>query len=177
MTPDTAATCQRALGFLELGMTEDAWNEMSELPAAHDEHSPVRQLRVEILGRMGRWGDAAALCLPMLEKEPGEIFWWIQGAYAQRRAHSIEAADAILRGALAHHPPEGIVLYNLACYACVQGRMEEAKDFLNRTIHTDPEHIIAMALKDEDLIPLRPWVIQREAELRASSFEYLPPKP
>ena len=177
MTYDSADHCQRAVGYLELGMADDAWDELSVLPPECDEVTPVKQLRVEVLGRLGRWREAADLCLPMLEREPAEIFWWIQGAYAQRRADSIEAAELILRRALAHHPPDLILLYNLACYACVQGRMEEATDFLNQAILGNPESIIPMALKDEDLVPLRAWVRHRESELRNCELPALPPKP
>jgi len=177
VTYDSADHCQRALGYLELGMAEDAWDELAALPTEFGELKPVKQLRVEILGRLKRWGEAAELCLPMLESEPSELFWWIQGAYTVRRSESIEAAELILRRALAHHPPDNLLLYNLACYACVQGRMEEARDFLNQAILGNPETVVPMSLKDEDLVALRPWILKREAELRSAALPILPPLP
>ena len=41
---------------------------------------------------------------------------------------SIEAAEAILLRTEAIHPKVGMVAFNLASYASVTGRMEEAKE-------------------------------------------------
>lgn len=177
VTHDAASTCQRALGFLELGMPQDAWEELGELPAEIAETSPVIQMKVEVLNRLKRWQDAAELCRPMIEREPGELFWWIQRAFSLRRSESIESAEAVLRSALVHHPPEGVLIYNLACYACVQGRLDEARDFLGRSISGDPDTIIRMALQDPDLAALRPWVEDLREDHRRNRIPPLPPKP
>lgn len=139
-------------------MPQDAWEELAGLPAESGGFSPVKRLRVEILGRLERWQEAVDLCLPMTEQEPGDSFWWVQGAYAQRRARSIADAEKVLRDALLHLPPDGLVLYNLSCYACVQGRLDEARDWFERSIVGEPKTVIAMALLDPDLEALHPWI-------------------
>ena len=58
--------------------------------------------------------------------------WWISLAYALRRTESIEKAEAILLRAQAIHPKVAMIAFNLACYASVTGRMEEAKERLGK---------------------------------------------
>src|SRR5688572_30043829 len=74
---DITAACRRALGFLELGMPEDALAELDELKVAK---SIALRLRVDVLFRLGNWAAAAAICLPMTEQEPSDPGWWIQAA-------------------------------------------------------------------------------------------------
>lgn len=163
-----ANTCQRALGYLELGMAEDAWEELRELPREADDLKEVRQLRVETLVRLQRWEDGAALCIPMLDKEPGEVFWWIQGAYCERRARTIEGAERILRSALMFHPADSIILYNLACYACVQNHLEESKKLLEHALALSGDDILVMALKDDDLGALHSWILSHRTMANSS---------
>jgi len=162
MDAEVRMICQRAAGYLDLGMPEEALIELDGAPLG----SPaLLHLRVEVLFRMKRWDEAALLCLPMLEKEPAEPAWWIQAAYAVRRAESMEAAEPILQAALKRHPSECLISYNLACYACVQGRHEEARDLLARAASADPAQVIKMAQNDPDLLGILPWILDRAAKI------------
>ncbi len=160
MTNDASECCRRAIGYLELGLPEEALAELDEATTAT---SQALQLRVEILFRLQRWNQAAGICVPMLEQEPGEPAWWIQAAYALRRARSVEEAEPILRAALDHHPDEVLILYNLACYACVQGRPDEARDLLARAIEHERAQVLLMAAHDPDLAAILPWIRAQSA--------------
>ena len=48
-------------------------------------------------------------------------------SYALRRTESVEEAEVILLRAQAIHPKVAMIAFNLAWYASVTGRMEEAK--------------------------------------------------
>lgn len=154
------------MGFLELGMPDDALAELDELSVGS---SLVLHLRVDALFRLKNWQEAAAICLPMVEQEPSDPGWWIQAAYSQRRARSIGEAEVILRKALRHHPRHGLILYNLACYACVQGRPDEARGLMKQAIAIDPEQALAMANTDPDLAAIRPWIFEQQAARRGRS--------
>ncbi len=154
------------MGFLELGMPEDALAELDELSVGS---SLALHLRVDALLRLKNWQEAAAICLPMAEQEPSDPGWWIQAAYSQRRARSIEAAETILRKALHHHPKHGLILYNLACYACVQDRPDEARALMEQAIAIDPDQALALANKDPDLAAIRPWILGQQAARRIRS--------
>lgn len=161
---DTDAACRRALGFLELGMPEDALAELDELTVVN---SIALHLRVDALFRLKDWSAAAAICLPMTEQEPSDPGWWIQAAYAQRRASSIEEAEMVLLAALTRHPANGLILYNLACYACVQDRTDEARNYFHRAATTDPEQMLTMGMRDPDLEGIRPWLLDLQADHRS----------
>ena len=82
---------------------------------------------------------------------------WISLAYALRRTESVEKAEAVLLRAQAMHPKVALIAFNLACYASVTGRMEEAKERLRHAIDLDKD-IRGLALDDEDLKPLWDWI-------------------
>ena len=50
-----------------------------------------------------------------------------------------------------------MIAFNLACYASVTGRMEEAKERLRHAIKLDKD-IRRLAIDDEDLKPLWNWI-------------------
>jgi hypothetical protein len=54
-----------------------------------------------------------------------------------------------------------MIAFNLACYASVTGRMEEAKDRLRHAIDLDKD-VRGLALHDEDLKPLWDWIARLE---------------
>ena len=81
----------------------------------------------------------------------------ISVAYAVRRNESVEKAEAILLQAQIIHPKVAMIAFNLARYASVTGRMEEAKERLRHAIELDKD-IRGLALDDEDLKPLWGWI-------------------
>jgi len=161
VTNDVTAACQRAIGFLELGMPEDALAELEQLHGDAADASPVLHLKVDALLRLQDWAAAAEICLPMLEKEPADPGWWIQAAFAQRRASSVGEAEMILRTALQGHPKHALILYNLACYACVQERFDEACELLEQSFAEEPAAMLLMATGDPDLAGIRPWILEK----------------
>lgn len=119
------------------------------------------QLRTEFLTRLSRWKEASDICLLMIELDSANPFWWVQGAYAMRRARSIVDAEIILREALVHHPHNVLVVYNLACYACVQERFDDAISLYGRAIALDEKMVFEMSLRDPDLVGIHPQIISR----------------
>jgi len=82
---------------------------------------------------------------------------WINLAYATRRAESTEKAEAILLQARELHRDNSMIEFNLACYASVTDRFDEAKARLKRAIELNKD-IRRLALDDEDLRPLWSWI-------------------
>ena len=86
-----------------------------------------------------KWDMAAAVASHLVKVEPETAGWWMSLAYALRRTESIEKAKAILLRAQAIHPKVAMIAFNLACYASVTGRMEEAKERLRHAIELDKD--------------------------------------
>ena len=90
----------------------------------------------------------------MTEIEPEQAEHWTHRAWAERRNQGIPVAEKTLLHALAQFPNEGILYYNLACYAAVDGRTAEAKSLLSKAIELDSA-FKGLALEDEDLVGVR----------------------
>jgi hypothetical protein len=98
-----------------------------------------------------------AVASHLVKVDPETAGWWITLAYSVRRIEGIQKAEAILLRAQAIHPKVAMIVFSLACYASVTGRMEEAKVRLRHAIALDKE-IRRLALDDEDLKPLWDWI-------------------
>lgn len=90
---------------------------------------------------------------------PGEAFvpspWesWLAAAPHYLRKDYL-AARAILRQALAEHPDNANVLYNLACVEALAGDQDAAVEHLSRALEVDPR-AREWARSDSDLDPIR----------------------
>ena len=132
---------------------------------ALEEIAPEDKTRREVLGaRVGiymaakKWDMAAAVASHLVKVEPKNSSWWINLAYAKRRCEGIKSAEAILRQARELHHDNAMIEFNLACYANVAGRFEEAKVRLRRAIELDKQ-FQKLAFDDEDLQPLWDWIV------------------
>jgi predicted Zn-dependent protease len=139
-----------AEGFLELGDPDSAWDELESIPAEDRAHPVVLRMRVEIYREKKRWMEMAEIARHLTELEPELSGHWINRAWAERRHIGLEAAEQTLLKAREAFPEEPLVHYNLACYACQQKRVDEAKERLAKAIELDPQYRV-LALEDEDL--------------------------
>ena len=119
---------------------------LDDAALALEEIEPEDKTRTEVLGARvvlyiaaKKWDMAAAVASHLVKVEPENEAWWINLAYSVRRSEGIEQAEAILLRAQAIHPKVAMIAFNLACYASVPGRMEEAKARLWHTIDLDKE--------------------------------------
>ena len=71
-------------------------------------------------------------------------------AWGQRRGTGILEAEKTLLTAIERFPKEATILFNLACYASKQGRLDEARERLKTAIELEPGFKEA-ALRDDDL--------------------------
>jgi Flp pilus assembly protein TadD len=146
-----------ASGYRELGMFDDAARALEEVDPEDRARIEVLGARVDCYMAAKNWRMAAEVAGHLIEVEPENAGWWINLAYAIRRADSVEKGEALLLRARKLHPHNAIIAFNLACYACVMGRPEEAKAHLEHAIALDAK-IRTLALHDEDLKPLWDWL-------------------
>lgn len=139
-----------AQGFIELGDPDSAWEELEGIPAEDRAHPVALRLRVYIYREKKKWMEMAEISRHLTEIEPQQPEHWTNRAWAERRHRGIPVAEKTLLHALKHFPNEGILYYNLACYACQLGRLDEAREKLAKAIEMKPAFKRA-ALEDEDL--------------------------
>jgi len=144
---------QRADGFLDLGMTRKAREELDRVAQNHRDSTPFRLLAMRLAMDEKDWRTACEVAAALLARHPDEPAFWIQLAYAKRRAENIEVAHHILSDALVRFPEVATISFNLACYECQLGRNDEAMRRLNEAFALD-ENCREAALEDEDLKPI-----------------------
>ena len=144
-------------GYLELGMFDDAAMVLEEIKPEDKNRTEVLGMRVQLYMAAKKWDMAAAVASHLVKVEPENEVWWISLAYSVRRVEGVEKAEAILLRAQSIHPKVAMIAFSLACYASVRGRMEEAKEHLQRAVKLDKD-IRLLALDDEDLRPLWDWI-------------------
>lgn len=150
---DARRHIQRADGFLDLGMALDARAELDQIPEAFRNVAPVRVELLRLAFTEKDWPAAAALAGELSGKFPDEPAFWVERAYATRRAVSIAAARDILTDAALRFPKLAMIHFNLACYDCQLGNLDSALRWLAQAVALD-EKCHEAALEDEDLKPL-----------------------
>lgn len=146
----TEQRIRAAEGYLYLMLFEEAMSELESLPRDAAENEAVMELKIVILQGLTRWQEARELAESLAVKSPGEPGWWILWAYSLRRERSVEAAREVLLQAVLLHPKEAMIVYNLACYDCVMGNEESARQLLQTAFLMD-EGLKETARHDSDL--------------------------
>jgi Flp pilus assembly protein TadD len=147
-----------ANGYCELGMFGEAERALEEIDEEDKSRKEVLAARADLYMAAQKWSAVAEVARYLVDLEPENAAWWINLAYATRRADSIDKAQAVLLQARKLHPENAIIAFNLSCYACVTGHVEQAKTHLKHAMALDSK-IRALALRDEDLQTLRSWII------------------
>src|SRR5215831_11640377 len=144
---------QAAVGYVELGMFEDANDQLERIDPFNRAAPEVLAVRLAIYRGLERWELMQQIAKRLKEFEPDNVQWTISLAYATRRAYSIEIAMEILLSAEPKFPKEATIPYNLACYYCQLEEIETARRYLKKAFEIDLNWRVA-ALEDKDLEPL-----------------------
>ena len=143
-----------AKGYLELGMLAEAAAELAQIPKPESSELDFLSVRLALLQEQQNWPAVRDCARDYAARAPEEAAAWVTWAYAARRADSISAAQKILIEAIPHHPANGTIQFNLACYASQLGDLADARHHLDLAIALDKDFAEA-ATTDPDLAPLR----------------------
>jgi predicted Zn-dependent protease len=143
-----------AQGYAELKMFEDALDEMAALPPEAWTDPAAAEVRIVILTQARKWQEAldrsSELCRLLPEAPAG----FIHAAFCLHGlGRSAEAKETLLNGP-ASLQQEPTYHYNLACYECALGNIEEARRWLEQSFALD-KMFREFAKTDPDLEPLR----------------------
>lgn len=117
------------------------------------ERLEVMLLRLDTLQTLKRWEECAVLGQEAASRYPDCGAIYLVTAYAIRRAQSLPAARDFLLLAEDELGDEAMFHFNLACYACQLGDLQEAERRLEMAFEIDPKYR-SQALEDEDLRPM-----------------------
>lgn len=140
----------RARGYLDLSMYEEAWREIDRLPSEKRDSPEAREMRIVIRLDEGNLAEALSLCGALCRQHPDNHAGFIQGAYC---LHALERTlDAIdfLQSGPETLRDEPVYYYNLACYEVALEKPEAALAWLRQSIEMDRSYL-AKAMADPDL--------------------------
>lgn len=145
-----------AEGWLELGDWRSAHDELDQVSTESRNHPTVLNLRWSIHACAKDWtacvevGSALKKLAPELEEA------WIHHAYALHELKRTQEAWDSLLPAAARFPSAPTVFYNLACYACQLGQLNEARALLEKAFELGDGDLMRLdAMSDPDLAPLK----------------------
>jgi hypothetical protein len=81
---------------MELGMLQESWDALEEIPAGERHLPSVLQVRLEIYRRMEKYEGMATMAEHLTKCFPEDAQNWISLAYAQRRYLDLQTAEKTL---------------------------------------------------------------------------------
>ncbi len=151
-----------AVGWLELGNAAEALAELDQLSAAAKAHADALEIRWLVLAEQRQWDAANEVGHALITAAPERVSSWLHHSYALRRTTGggLPAAFNALASVAEKFPAEPTLTYNLACYSCQMERAPaETLAWLRRALACgERKAILAMALRDPDLEPLREMI-------------------
>lgn len=143
---------EAVVGWLELDAPGWAEDEFSALPLAFQQSPDGLEIRWRILALTATWSDANLIAKTLIQICPDEPSGWIHLSYGLHELRQTESARANLMKAVMRFPNNGVIAYNLACYANQLGRRVEAARWLARAMRLDGRaETLNRAIKDPDL--------------------------
>jgi tetratricopeptide (TPR) repeat protein len=144
-----------AQGWLGLGNPAEAAAELDRIAPELLEHPEILEVRWQLAVQLKRWEEGLEVAEILCREVPESAFGWIHRSYCLHELNRTEDAWDTLLPMAGRFPYEWLVCYNLACYACQMGRLEEARNWLQRARDLgETEEIDRLASSDTDLIPL-----------------------
>src|SRR6185369_10423391 len=143
-----------AEGWLELGDWRSANEELESITPSLRAHPDVLAMRWNVYSEAKQWELALLVAEALCNLVPDDLNALIHRSFALHELKRTVEAEVLLLPALDRFPDEPTVPYNLACYACVLGRVEEARRLLERAIEVSGEQgdeVKLQALDDPDL--------------------------
>lgn len=145
-----------AQGWLELGDHKSAAEELQHIGSESQEHPLVLMLGWHVHAKAANWAACVETGRSLTRVVPGSPFGWVNLCNALYFVGRTQEAFDTLLPMLETFPTNELMPYNLACYACQLGRMDEARSYLEKAFTLgDAEELKLKAQEDPDLKPLR----------------------
>ncbi len=146
---------EAAEGWFELGNGAEAQAELAQLTPELQTHPLALELRWQLHAQARQWETAISLARELATRQPDHAPAWIHWAYSLHELKRTREAREILHPQAARFPNEHVIPYNLACYACQLGNLDETRQWLKKAMQiVGKKTILAMAAADPDLKPL-----------------------
>ncbi|HYT60768.1 MAG TPA: hypothetical protein VEL06_11395 [Haliangiales bacterium] len=155
LTPPDSHYLSAATGWCDLGNFAEARAELRRISAGNRDHPRVLEEEWRICAAEKHWLPALEVARRLIEVAPHSPAGWINQSYSLHEMKLTREARNQLLPVAEKFCADGTIPYNLACYACQLGDLEEARQWLARAIKIrGRQDIQKMALSDPDLQPM-----------------------
>jgi tetratricopeptide (TPR) repeat protein len=146
---------EAAEGWLGLGNWREANEELENITPKLRAHPYVLELRYEIYSAAKKWDGAVEIAGTMARLLPDNPWGHFHLAFSLHELKRTKEAYETLKPVVDKFPKEYLMRYNLACYSCQLGNLEEAERWFEKARDLSGKtDIRQMALDDPDLEPL-----------------------
>jgi len=138
-----------AQGWLELGNHIEANEELENITASLRAHPDVLKVRWEIYAAAKKWKATLDIAAALIQLDPDDPLGWVHRSYALHELkRTAEARDNLLC-VVDRFPSSATMRYNLACYECQLGRLEQAKNWLKKAFALGDARAMKLAALDD----------------------------
>ncbi|QTN31605.1 tetratricopeptide repeat protein [Akkermansiaceae bacterium] len=147
----TKQVIRAASGWLELGMPDDALEELNGLSGEDRQGRKVLELELAAQMAKGSWAGASSTARQLCGQAADEPDFFLSAAYCLHEAGETEEARQLLSGGPEVLREFPVYHYNMACYLWTLGEGDSAKEHLDKAIAMD-EGFLDAAKTDRDLV-------------------------
>ena len=141
-------------GLLELGLAQQALDNLARLGSVVTASPRALFLTGEALRMLNRCGEAAIPLAKAAEANPRDVRISLALGWCQKRTGRIDLAVQTMERAVALHPADALIHYNLACYLSLAGEKHQALSHLSQAFAIDPSYRLLID-EESDFDPLR----------------------
>ena len=146
---------EAAEGWLMLSNPLEAHEELEQISGENAYHPAVLAMRWQVYAAAGWWEAAFVVSKALCDFAPQSSEAWICQANTLRHCRGVMEAWNTLLKIVNQFPEDGIIRYNLACYAAQMGLIEESCGWLVQAFEKeDSTQLKLAAIYDPDLQPL-----------------------
>jgi predicted Zn-dependent protease len=156
LEPPASLYLDAARGWYLLGCLKEALEDLQQIPPELQVHPDVLEVRFAICAKARKWIVCMEIAAAMLDLAPERPTTWINSALTLHELKQTEDAWEALASVQDRFPDVPGIAYNLACYACKLGRLDESRHQLQRAMKSGGAEFHRMALENDDLQPL--WI-------------------
>jgi len=154
LEPPALLYLDAARGWHLLGSLTDALQELEQIPPELQVHPDVLEVRFAICATARKWVLCMEIAAAMLDLAPERPTAWINSAFTLHEMKQTQDAWDALATVQHRFPDVPTIPYNLACYACQLGRLEDSRELLRQALKIGGGDYKRRALEDGDLQPL-----------------------
>jgi predicted Zn-dependent protease len=145
---------ESAKGWIILGDLKEASCDLGRIAKKWQTHPDVLEVRFAIYSKAKKWNVCMELAAAMLDLAPNRPTAWINSARTLHELEQTEDAWNALYSVRDRFPRVPAIPYNLACYACKLGRLEDSRKWLRKAFALGGAEFRRMARTEADLRPL-----------------------